>query len=291
MVASLKNIVEQYANLDLNVDKEVFTSMLKEYRAKVDTTYLPAFYHVIDSKFQGNERAYVDTLYARTEMATPRGLKRFLEQDSTYHIMDDPAVVLGIDVLSQLYEMNMKMSGASNGIARGERLLNAAVRDRCTTCNFYPDANSTMRLSFGTVAGYSPYDGAQFDYYTTTKGILEKVKANAGDQDFAVQPEILSLLSSGNFGKYSDEKGDMRVCFITNNDITGGNSGSAMFNAKGELLGLAFDGNWEAMGSDIFYEPQVQRCIGVDIRYILFILEKFGKADHLIKELNVSLRK
>lgn len=291
VVASLKNIVEQYANLDLNVDKEVFTSMLKEYRAKVDTTYLPAFYHVIDSKFQGNERAYVDTLYARTEMATPRGLKRFLEQDSTYHIMDDPAVVLGIDVLSQLYEMNMKMSGASNGIARGERLLNAAVRDRCTTCNFYPDANSTMRLSFGTVAGYSPYDGAQFDYYTTTKGILEKVKANAGDQDFAVQPEILSLLSSGNFGKYSDEKGDMRVCFITNNDITGGNSGSAMFNAKGELLGLAFDGNWEAMGSDIFYEPQVQRCIGVDIRYILFILEKFGKADHLIKELNVSLRK
>lgn len=288
VVASLKNLVEQYSNLNLSVDKEVFTAMLKDYRAKVDTTYLPAFYRVIDRDFHGNERAYVDTLYAHTEMASPRGLKRFLEQDSTYHIMNDPAVTLSIDVLSQLYEMNSKQQSASLAIESGERLLNAAIRDRCTACNFYPDANSTMRMSFGTVAGYTPYDGAQFDYYTTTKGILEKVKTNSGDKDFALQSEVQALLSSRDFGRYADEKGDMRVCFITDNDITGGNSGSAMFNGKGELLGLAFDGNWEAMGSDILYEKRVQRCIGVDIRYILFILEKLGKADFLIKELNIS---
>jgi peptidase S7, flavivirus NS3 serine protease len=103
-----------------------------------------------------------------------------------------------------------------------------------------------------------------------------------------VQPEVLSLLSSGDFGRYADTKGDMNVCFISNNDITGGNSGSAMFNGKGELLGLAFDGNWEAMSSDIVFEPDVQRCIGVDVRYMLFIIEKFGKASHLIQELKIE---
>jgi S1-C subfamily serine protease len=142
-------------------------------------------------------------------------------------------------------------------------------------------------MSFGTISGYSPYDGAKFDYYTTTKGILEKVKTNIGDKDFALQPEIQSLLRAKDFGKYADEKGEMKVCFITNNDITGGNSGSAMFNSKGELLGLAFDGNWESMGSDVLYDAKVQRCIGVDIRYVLFILEKLGKADNIIKELKL----
>ncbi len=128
--------------------------------------------------------------------------------------------------------------------------------------NFYPDANSTMRLSFGTVGGYTPFEKFTYDYYTTVKGIFEKVKEHAGDIDFAVQPELLSLLSSGDFGRYANAQGDMNVCFISDNDITGGNSGSAMFNAKGELLGLAFDGNWEAMSSDIVFEPDLQRCIG-----------------------------
>ena len=100
--------------------------------------------------------------------------------------------------------------------------------------------------------------------------------------------ELLSLLSSGDFGRYADEKGEMNVCFISNNDITGGNSGSAMFNAKGELLGLAFDGNWEAMSSDILYEPKMQRTIGVDVRYILFMIEKYGKAGNLIQELKLA---
>ena len=192
-----------------------------------------------------------------------------------------------IDMLTMLFDMNMQMQAPTTEIIRGERLLNGAIRRMYTSRNFYPDANSTMRLSFGTVCGYTPFDGAEYDYYTTTKGVLEKVKAHVGDVDFAVQPEILSLLSSGNFGRYADEKGEMKVCFISNNDITGGNSGSAMFNSKGELLGLAFDGNWEAMGSDILYEPKMQRTIGVDVRYILFMIEKYGKAGNLIQELNI----
>lgn len=288
IIASLKDIVEQYNNLDLDIDKEVFAATLKEYRSKVDSIYLPEFYRTIAQKYNGDERAYVDSLYVSSELTTPRGLKRFLEKDTTYHIFDDPAISLGIDMLTTLFDMNMQMQSSSVEIIRGERLLNGAIRRMYAARNFYPDANSTMRLSFGTVAGYTPFDGAEYDYYTTSKGVLEKVRAHVGDVDFAVQPEVISLLSSGDFGRYADEKGEMKVCFISNNDITGGNSGSAMFNAKGELLGLAFDGNWEAMSSDILYEPKMQRCIGVDVRYILFVMEKFGKAGNLVEELKIE---
>lgn len=287
VLTGLKNIVEQYSNLEPDIDKEVFTAMLKEYRSKVDTTFLPAFYRTIAQEYNGNEKAYVDSLYGHSELTTIRGLKRFIERDTTYQIFNDPAISLGIDVLTMLFDMNMRMQASTSEIARGERLLNGAVRRMYASRNFYPDANSTMRLSFGTVAGYTPFDGAEYAYYTTSKGVLEKAKANMGNVDFEVQPEILSLLSSGDFGRYADEKGEMKVCFISNNDITGGNSGSAMFNAKGELLGLAFDGNWEAMSSDILYEPKMQRCIGVDVRYILFMIEKFGKASHLVQELKL----
>lgn len=287
VIAALKDIVEQYSNLDLDIDKEVFTALLKEYRLKVDTTFLPEIYHTIAQKYNGDEKAFVDSLYASSELTTPRGLKRFLERDTTYQIFDDPAISLGIDMLTMLFDMNMQMQAPTTEIIRGERLLNGVIRRMYTSRNFYPDANSTMRLSFGTVCGYTPFDGAEYDYYTTTKGVLEKVKAHVDDVDFAVQPEVLSLLFSGNFGRYADEKGEMKVCFISNNDITGGNSGSAMFNSKGELLGLAFDGNWEAMGSDILYEPKMQRTIGVDVRYILFMIEKYGKAGNLIQELNI----
>ena len=287
VIAALKDIVEQYSNLDLDIDKEVFTALLKEYRLKVDTTFLPEIYHTIAQKYNGDEKAFVDSLYASSELTTPRGLKRFLERDTTYQIFDDPAISLGIDMLTMLFDMNMQTQAPTTEIIRGERLLNGAIRRMYASRNFYPDANSTMRLSFGTVCGYTPFDGAEYDYYTTTKGVLEKVKAHVGDVDFAVQPELVSLLSSRNFGRYADEKGEMKVCFISNNDITGGNSGSAMFNSKGELLGLAFDGNWEAMSSDILYEPKMQRTIGVDVRYILFMIEKYGKAGNLIKELNI----
>ena len=287
VIAALKDIVEQYSNLDLDIDKEVFMALLKEYRLKVDTTFLPEIYHTIAQKYNGDEKAFVDSLYASSELTTPRGLKRFLERDTTYQIFDDLAISLGIDMLTMLFDMNMQMQAPTTEIIRGERLLNGVIRRMYTSRNFYPDANSTMRLSFGTVCGYTPFDGAEYDYYTTTKGVLEKVKAHVDDVDFAVQPEVLSLLSSGNFGRYADEKGEMKVCFISNNDITGGNSGSAMFNSKGELLGLAFDGNWEAMGSDILYEPKMQRTIGVDVRYILFMIEKYGKAGNLIQELNI----
>lgn len=287
VVANMENIVEQYANLDPQLDKEVFAAMLDVYRSKVDSVYLPEVYHVIDSAYAGNARAFADSLYARTELVTPRGLQRFLERDTTYHIYEDPAVTLSIDLLAKLFELNFDMYLPSRAIGQGERLFNAAVRRMYDDRRFYPDANSTLRLSFGTVCGYEPFDGAVYNYYTTSRGILEKVREHPGDPSYAVQPELLQLLASRHFGRYADRDGEMKVCFISNNDITGGNSGSAMFDARGRLLGLAFDGNWEAMSSDILYEPRLQRTIGVDIRYVLFIIEKYGNAAHLVGEMNL----
>ncbi|WP_455591769.1 S46 family peptidase [Bacteroides sp.] len=285
VVAQMQNLLDKYADYDVDMDKEVFAAMLKEYREKVPEKYLPDVYQSIDTLYSGNVHAYVDSLYAHTEVKSSSGLKRFLERDSTYNIVDDPAVSLGIDMIVKFYEMRSQVAEASANIEKDERELNAAMRRMYADRDFYPDANSTMRLSFGTISSYSPYDGAQYNYYTTVKGILEKAATYKGDPDFAVQPELLELFTSRDFGRYADEKGEMNVCFISNNDITGGNSGSAMFNDKGELLGLAFDGNWEAMSSDIVFEPEVQRCIGVDVRYMLFIIEKYGKATNLINEL------
>ncbi|NDV58090.1 S46 family peptidase [Bacteroides sp. 519] len=287
MTASLRKILEKYENMNPEIDKTVFLAMIKEYRNQVDTIYLPDFYSTIATEFQGNDEAFVDSLYSNTKLDTPLGLRLFADSDSEYSIIEDPIVGIAIDILAKVFEMNQTSMEATTNIARDERLYNAAVRRMYADKNFYPDANSTMRLSFGTVRGYTPFDGGTYDYYTTAAGILEKAKAHYGDRDFRIQPELAELLSSNNFGRYADKNGDMSVCFISDNDITGGNSGSAMFNDKGELLGLAFDGNWEAMSSNYRYEPTLQRCIGVDVRYMLFIIEKYGKATHLINELKI----
>lgn len=288
LVANFRRLLEKYENLNIDLDKKVFTAMIKEYRTQVDSTFLPDFYAVISSEYDGNDEKFVEDIYTHTQLDTPTGLKLFLERDSTYNLMDDPAVSLSIDLIVKVFEMNQEIMPSTEAIVEGERLYNAAIRRMYADKNYYPDANSTMRLSFGTVRGYTPFDGGEYYYYTTSTGIIEKARAHYGDRDFKIQPEIIDLLTSGNFGRYADKNGEMSVCFISNNDITGGNSGSAMFNENGELIGLAFDGNWEAMSSDYQYEPDLQRCIGVDVRYMLFIMEKFGNAGHIVQELSLK---
>ena len=138
------------------------------------------------------------------------------------------------------------------------------------------------------VGGYSPKDAIEYSYFTTTKGIFDKIRQYKGDSDFDVLPSVVECLRRKDFGRYATGDGNMNVCFISDNDITGGNSGSGMFNGKGELIGLAFDGNWEAMSGDIVFEPNLQRCIGVDIRYVLYMIEKYGKASRLVDELKLT---
>ena len=283
-----ESMVKEYSNIDLSIDKEVLVAMLKEYREKVDTTYLPDTYKTINEKYKGDCQAYADYIFSHSEMTTPRGLERIYSRDSTFNMFEDPILSLAVDVVTKFVDFYQISSDANNKISRDERFYSEIVRQMSEDKSFYPDANSTMRLSFGIVTPYSANSSSSIDYCTTTKGIFEKVEHYKGDSDFWVQPALLDLLSKKDFGKYADKKGEMNVCFITNNDITGGNSGSAMFNGKGELIGLAFDGNWEGMSSNLEYESSLQRCIGVDIRYVLYIIEKYGKAPHLIKELKLA---
>ena len=149
----------------------------------------------------------------------------------------------------------------------------------------YPDANFTMRLTYGNVKSYSPRDAVHYDYYTTTDGILEK--ENPEDREFVVPAKLKELIQKKDFGRYAMADGTMPVCFLTTNDITGGNSGSPVINGEGQLIGCAFDGNWESLSGDINFDNNLQRCIALDIRYVLFILDKLGNCGHLIKEMNI----
>jgi hypothetical protein len=283
----IHEIVEQYKNYDEALDKKVFCAMLKEYQSKVDTAYLPDLYKTIANKYHASVEAYVKDLYSQSQITSISGLQRFLNRDTTYNIMKDPAITLGVDLIVKYLDMSYSIRSASDSIEQEEAALTAAVRRMYSNRHFYPDANSTMRLSYGSICRYSPRDGVSYNYCTTAQGILEKMREHKGDPDFIVKPELVKLLTEQDYGRYADKSGRMNVCFISNNDITGGNSGSAMFNGKGELIGLAFDGNWEAMSSDLEYLPNMQRCIGVDIRYILFLVDKYGKDGSLLNEVSL----
>ena len=162
----------------------------------------------------------------------------------------------------------------------------AALMEMDNDRTFYPDANFTQRMSYGTVKGYWPRDAVWYDYYTTSQGILDKQKP--GDPEFNVQENILDVIRSGDFGPYVDNEGGLRVNFLSTNDITGGNSGSPVLNGNAELIGLAFDGNWESLSGDILFEPEMQRTISVDIRYVLFVIDKVMGAPHIVEELVVA---
>ena len=186
-----------------------------------------------------------------------------------------------ISAIRSLYDEEDKTEEKMN---RAKRLLIEGLREMNPNKLYYPDANSTIRMSYGKVLDYFPVDAVHYDYITTMKGIFEKEDPNI--DEFIVPSKLKELYENKDFGKYA-ENDMMTVCLLTNNDITGGNSGSPLINANGQLIGIAFDGNWESMSGDIQYEPSVQRTISVDIRYVLFITEKYAGAKNLINEMNI----
>ena len=194
------------------------------------------------------------------------------------------------DIDKTLKEINSTvLNNANDSIADAERLYVAGIKEMAAEKgeSLYPDANFTMRMTFGKIGGYKPADAVEYSYYTTTKGVLQK--EIPGDYEFDVPAALKSAIVEKNYGAYVDKQtGEMHVAFLSNNDITGGNSGSPIFNAKGELIGLAFDGNWEAMSGDIVFEPDLQRTINVDVRYMLFVMDKVGGAKRLIDELTIK---
>ena len=270
---------------DYNLDCEVIAALMKNYREQVDSKYHPAFYNIIDRDFKGNYQKYADHLYKKSKLM--KSNKKIYINKNSYK--RDPGVMYGECVYSTMLELRSDLMATYDSIDVLERYLCAAKLRMEEDMPNYSDANMTMRLSYGQVGEYL-LGGKPSGYYTTAESIVEKMEqGEKGVIDYEAEPIMKELLSKKDYGKYADNgTGKLHLCFLSNNDITGGNSGSPMFNGKGELIGLAFDGNWDSLSSDIFFDSQLARCIGVDIRYVLYMMESWGKADRLIKEINAK---
>ena len=263
----------------------VLAALLKNYREQVEIKYQPDFYNIIDHDFKGDYQLFVDHLFKKSQLM--KNNKKIFVNKKNYH--KDPGVSYGESLISTLAEIRADLLETYDSIDNQERYLCAAKLRMEEDMPNYSDANFTMRLSYGQVGEYL-LAGQPSGYYTEASSIVKKMEqGEKGVIDYEAEPIMKELLSAKDFGKYTDKTtGKLHLCFLSNNDITGGNSGSPMFNGKGELIGLAFDGNWDSLSSDIFFDKQLARCIGVDIRYVLYMMEKWGKADRLIKEINAK---
>ena len=269
---------------DAATEKEMLAVMLKNYREKVDARFLPQFYNTIDNKFGGNYALYVEHVWNNSVLMKPNQ-KIYINKKSFYK---DCGVEMGLDLTNVFNNIVEPIKATIDSIDQQEKFLCDVKLRMEMDQPHYSDANFTMRLSYGQVGGFL-LDGKPSGYYTTAESIVKKMKQAETIKDYYAEPIMHSLLSASNFGKYTDNTtGKMQLCFLTNNDITGGNSGSPMFNGKGELIGLAFDGNWDSLASDILFDRQLARCIGVDIRYVLYMMDKWGNTERLIKEINAK---
>ncbi len=272
-----------FKDYDQALDRDVLTNMLTIYRDNIEKQYLPSiFEEVIEKKYKGSIDRFVADLYKKSFLVDQAKLEAFLNKPNEKTVERDLGVMLGKSMFDAYSRGGQDPAQEKKN--RGYRLFVDGLRNMKPDHKFSPDANSTMRLTYGTVGDYYPADAVHYDYITTAKGIMEKYDPK--DFEFGVPQELLALLRKEDYGRWKTESGDLPVCFISNNDITGGNSGSPVINGNGDLIGLAFDGNWEAMSGDIAFEPDLQRTISVDIRYVMFIIDKLAGAKNIIDEID-----
>ena len=277
------NIKSFFKDYDASLDRKVLAAMMKIVKERVPAENLPDIYKKVDKKYKGDYEKYAADVFKKTSILSYDNIASMLKDPKKYaKLKKDPAAELSLSVLISLFELQQLTGDSYYDIAKGERLYFAGLKEMHPEKAFASDANFTMRVSYGSIGGYRPY---WYDYYTTQKGIFEK--ENPESDEFWVQPEILNLIRSKDFGQYANKDGELQLCFLSNNDITGGNSGSPVFDKNARLIGLAFDGNWEAMSGDIAFEPDLQRTISVDIRYVLYMIDKWGKCPRLIEELKL----
>lgn len=271
------------------IDQEVAVALLKMYLANQPANFRPDFLETITGKYKGNVEAYVQRLFDQSLFGTQSKVNDLLNNFSSKKrrkIEKDPAyqVVLSMrNFMDQQLQQPLKQLMASNDSL--QRLYMCGLMEMQADKRFYPDANFTLRVAYGNVSGYHPADAVYYDYYTTLDGIMEKEDPNV--YDYVVENRLKELYHAGDFGPYADAKNTMRVAFAASNHTTGGNSGSPVLNGKGQMVGINFDRCWEGTMSDLMYDPSVSRNISVDIRYVLFIIDKFAGAKHLVDEMTL----
>jgi hypothetical protein len=281
LVKQLKNWYKDYnAPTDRKVAKRMLTI------ARENMKVLPSIYETIDSEFAGNIDAYIDFLFDNSIFTDEAKVLAALENNGSEQLLSDPAQKLNKAVVTMFNKLNADRKKFVAQYAEGHRLYIDGLMKMHPEKAWASDANFTIRLTYGNVLPYTPQDGVRYSYYTTLKGVMEKENPE-NPVEFFVPEKLKELYAARDYGQYANKKGELPVAFLSNLDITGGNSGSPILNGRGELIGLAFDGNWEAMSGDIAFEPELQRCIGVDVRYVLFIIEKFAGAKWLIDELDL----
>ena len=270
---------------DKATDSEMLAALMKNYRQQVnDAKFLPDLYKTIDEKFHGDYAAYVNKMYDKSVLMKS-GKPIYFNRKS---YKKDLGVQYGLSLSEVWSEINEERGKLTSEIAEQEKLLCAAVLRMEQDMPNYSDANFTLRMTYGQIGEYT-LGGRPSGYYTTARSLWEKMQKADENIEYFAEPVMHELLSVKDFGPYADPlTGTLQLCFLSNNDITGGNSGSPIFNNKGELLGLAFDGNWDSLSSDIFFDRQLARTINVDVRYMLYMMDRWGHADRLLKEINAK---
>jgi hypothetical protein len=285
LAADLKNAAPGYfKDYFRPLDQETFAAMMHMFYTDVPADQQPPYLAEMIKKCKGDYIKFEVAVYNKSIFVDPDLVNAFLAKPDLKTLTKDPAYVAFKAFNDKYTEIMKASSSASSMLARGNRLFIAGLREMDSAHTYSPNANSTMRLSYGTIQGYKPADGTYYDYYTTLDGVMQK--EDPSNDDFIVPEKLKALYAAKDFGRYAED-GVIHTCFLSNLDITGGNSGSPVMNAYGQLIGLAFDGNWEAMSGDIAFEPGLQRTITVDIRYVLFIIDKYAGAKNLINEMSI----
>ena len=269
---------------DHNIDRRIAKEVLPLYFSLTQPEERGAYLNEMYAKYKGNLSKYIDYVYDNSILANKKNFDSFMKKPSAKKFEKDPAMQLRAAVFRTyraLAEQGNEQAKVINPLHK--TYLKGLME--MTNGPVYPDANFTMRLTYGNVKPYNPKDGVIYNYYTTLKGVMEKEDPTSSE--FIVPARLKELYEAKDFGQYALPNGEMPVAFLTTNDITGGNSGSGVLNARGELIGLAFDGNWESLSGDINFDNNLQRCINVDIRYVLFVIDKFGGCKRLIDEMHI----